>query len=73
MTGFVSVRCESCGGREKQRHIEHGDCRDCRGVDRCTDATGYVSPDAVEQRSEALDLAEQRSRQRVIENAVIGE
>lgn len=72
MSPGVSVRCASCGERERTRHVEDGDCRECRGIDvpERVDATGYVSPDAVERRGEAIDHAEQRSRHRVISNAV---
>lgn len=51
-----------CGHREQKRHIEDGECRNCRGVDKLT----RVDRD---HRAWTTDpYAAQRSRYRVIHN-----
>ena len=55
-----------CGHRERTRHIENGECRDCRGVAKPKRIATYRSPDYRERNAEALAHAEQRSRARVL-------
>jgi len=56
----------ACGHREPTRHIEAGECRDCRGVDKPKRIATYRSPEYRERNADALDHAEQRARERII-------
>jgi|GEM_PF-3548191 len=55
-----------CGHRDATRHIENGECRDCRGVVKPKRIAQYRSPDYRERNADALAHAEQRARARVL-------
>lgn len=70
----TSNRCDSCGERERVRHLDGGECRECRGVDVADPPrTGYVSPDALERHGDAIAQGEQEARHRTIANTRHGD
>lgn len=63
------INCPTCDRNEQKRHVEGGECRECRGVERPERGRrpGYVSPDRVERAGDAIDQREMEARNRILD------